>query len=155
MSLATQCCSYCVVTLHGVYSAICNVKSIALLHQHFPQYVCSAQYGCFLYYYYYYYYYTHRHSILFTYSTLLTFLSLIPHSTITITRIFLSLCYSFLLLAGWWLSCSNRCFPPTVGKSKCSHALPEISYFYDSDKPGTFVVANRNLRYTGTDVLKP
>jgi len=25
-----------------------SVESIALLHQYFPQYVCSAQYGCFL-----------------------------------------------------------------------------------------------------------
>jgi hypothetical protein len=42
------------------------LKSIVLLHYHFPKYVCSAQYSCFLefldfifihYYYYYYYYY--------------------------------------------------------------------------------------------------
>ena len=43
-----QCCSCSVVTVHGAYNAICNVKSIALLHQYFPQCVCSAQYGCFL-----------------------------------------------------------------------------------------------------------
>ena len=43
-----QCYSYSVVTIHGAYNDICNVKSIALLHQYFPQCVCCAQYGCFL-----------------------------------------------------------------------------------------------------------
>jgi ABC-type phosphate transport system permease subunit len=46
--LAIQCCSYYVVTVRGAYNAIYYIISIALLHQHFPQYACSAQYGCFL-----------------------------------------------------------------------------------------------------------
>ena len=43
-----QCCNYSVVTIHGTYNAISNVKSIVPLHYYFPKYVCSAQYGCFL-----------------------------------------------------------------------------------------------------------
>jgi hypothetical protein len=43
-----QCCSYSVATIHGAYNAIYIVKSIVLLHQYFPQYLCSAKYGCFL-----------------------------------------------------------------------------------------------------------
>ena len=43
-----HCCSYSVVTVHGAYNAVCNVKSFVRLHQYFPQYMCSAQYGCFL-----------------------------------------------------------------------------------------------------------
>jgi hypothetical protein len=38
------CCSYYVVTIHGVYNATSSVESTVLLHY----YVCSAQYGCFL-----------------------------------------------------------------------------------------------------------
>ena len=48
MSLGIQCCSYSVVTIHGAYIVSSSVESIVLLHQYFPKYVCSAQYGCFL-----------------------------------------------------------------------------------------------------------
>jgi hypothetical protein len=37
-----------VVSVHGAYNAISNIKSFVLLHQYFPQYVCRAQYGCFM-----------------------------------------------------------------------------------------------------------
>ena len=43
-----QCCSYSVVTIHGAYIVCSSIESVVLLHQYFPQYVCSAQYGCFL-----------------------------------------------------------------------------------------------------------
>jgi len=46
----TNCVSreYSVAAVHGAYIVSFNVESIVLLHQYFPQYVCSAQYGCFL-----------------------------------------------------------------------------------------------------------
>jgi hypothetical protein len=33
---------------HDAYNAIYSVKSVVLLHQYFPKYMCSVQYGCFL-----------------------------------------------------------------------------------------------------------
>ena len=48
MSLGIQCGSYSVVTIHGAYIISSSVESIVLLHKYFPQYLCSAQYDCFL-----------------------------------------------------------------------------------------------------------
>jgi hypothetical protein len=42
----------------------------------------------------------------------------------------------------------------TVGKSKCPYELSDISYFYDLQKPGVFVVPNRIFRDTGTQLFK-
>jgi hypothetical protein len=42
-----QCCSYSVVTIYGTCTAISRVECSALLHQYFPKYVYSVQYGCF------------------------------------------------------------------------------------------------------------
>jgi len=36
------------VTIHGAYIISSSVESIVLLNKYFPNYVCSAQYGCFL-----------------------------------------------------------------------------------------------------------
>ena len=36
------------LTIHGAYIVSSSVESIVLLLQYFPNYVCSAQYGCFL-----------------------------------------------------------------------------------------------------------
>jgi hypothetical protein len=43
-----HCCNYSDVTIHGAHIASSCVDSIISLRYHFPQYVCSAQYGCFL-----------------------------------------------------------------------------------------------------------
>ena len=80
-----QCYSCSVFTVCATCNVISHVKCSVPLHQHFPQSVCSAQYGCFLqflnfvfsrhvtvrviliwfqsplYYYYYYYNYYHHH----------------------------------------------------------------------------------------------
>ena len=40
--------SYSVIAIYGAYIASSCVGSIVLLRYHFPKYVCSAQYGCFL-----------------------------------------------------------------------------------------------------------
>jgi hypothetical protein len=46
-------------------------------------------------------------------------------------------------------------FSPTVGKSKWSYALSEMSYFYDVEKTGTFGVRNRILRDIEKELFKP
>jgi hypothetical protein len=43
-----QCCSYSVATVYGAHITSSFVDSNVLLHQHFPKYVRSAQYGSFL-----------------------------------------------------------------------------------------------------------
>jgi hypothetical protein len=48
MSLGIQCCSYSVATVYGAHITNSFVGSNVLLHQHFPKYVCSAQYSSFL-----------------------------------------------------------------------------------------------------------
>jgi hypothetical protein len=59
---------------------------------------------------------------------LLILCSLSPDSTITNIHIFLSLSYCFLLLAGWWLSYSSRCFLPLwESQNICTH------YFHSSE----------------------
>jgi hypothetical protein len=45
-------------------------------------------------------------------------------------------------------------FPPSVVKSKCSHASSEMSYFYYLKKPGTVGIPNRILHDSGTEVDK-
>ena len=45
-------------------------------------------------------------------------------------------------------------FGPTVGKSKCSDALSEMSYFYGLKKPGTFGIPNRILRDADIGLFK-
>jgi hypothetical protein len=47
---------------------------------------------------------------------------------------FLSLSYSFLLVAGWCCPIPTL-FPTMMWKSKRSYALTEISYFYGLEKP--------------------
>jgi hypothetical protein len=42
-------------------------------------------------------------------------------------------------------------FSPIVGKSKCSQALSEVSYFFDSENPRIFSIPNRIFRETGTN----
>ena len=78
-------------------------------------------------------------------------LSLSPHSVITNLHTFHALPYSFLLVAGLWLSyCCRYC-----RKSKCSYAFSEISCFYDWKKnPAVFGVWIRILRDTGTEPFK-
>jgi hypothetical protein len=46
-------------------------------------------------------------------------------------------------------------FSPIVAKLHGSHALPEMSYFYDLEKPGTFGFPKRILRDIETELLKP
>ena len=41
-------CSHSVATIYGTCNDISNDKHFVLPHQHFPQYVLSVQYGCFL-----------------------------------------------------------------------------------------------------------
>jgi hypothetical protein len=49
LSLTTQCYSHsAVATVYGAHITSSCVGCNVLLHQHFPQYVCSAQYGSFL-----------------------------------------------------------------------------------------------------------
>jgi hypothetical protein len=48
MFLRIQCCSYSVATVYGAHITSSCVDSNVLWHKHFPQYVCSAQYGSFL-----------------------------------------------------------------------------------------------------------
>lgn len=73
------------------------------------------------------------------------------NSVITNIHIFLSLSYSFLLVASWCLSYSVDIV--TVGKSKCSFALTEVLYLYDFEKFGTFGIINHILWYMGSDVF--
>ena len=65
---------------------------------------------------------------LFTYPFLILH-SLIPHSIITNLHIFLSFSYSFLLVAGWWLSSSCRCFLPLRESQNIRR------HFYDLQNP--------------------
>jgi len=44
----TQCRSFSVFTIRATCNAISHVECFALPCQHFPQFVCSAQWGCFL-----------------------------------------------------------------------------------------------------------
>jgi hypothetical protein len=46
-------------------------------------------------------------------------------------------------------------FSPTVGKSKCSYAESEKSYFYDLENPKTFVFPNRILGQASLKPIKP
>jgi hypothetical protein len=66
-------------------------------------------------------------------------------------HISISLCYSFLLMPGWWLSYSHR---RSVGKSKYPYTLSGISYVCDLGKAATFGVTNWILRDTGTVPVK-
>ena len=43
-----HCCSYSVFVVYGASISSSCVGSFVLLHLHFPKYVCSVQYGCFL-----------------------------------------------------------------------------------------------------------
>jgi hypothetical protein len=45
-------------------------------------------------------------------------------------------------------------FSPTVGKSKSSYALEDMSYFYDREKPRTFGILNQILWDTETELFK-
>jgi hypothetical protein len=42
-----QCCSYPIVTIHGAYNVISNIKCIILLRQYCPKYMRCSQYGYF------------------------------------------------------------------------------------------------------------
>ena len=44
---AIHCCNYSVFVVYGASISSSCVGSFVLLRQHFPKYVCSAQYGCF------------------------------------------------------------------------------------------------------------
>jgi hypothetical protein len=46
-------------------------------------------------------------------------------------------------------------FLPNVRKSKYLYTLPEMLYFYDLEKPGTFGTLNQSLCDTGTELFKP
>jgi hypothetical protein len=41
-------CNYSVVTIFDTCKVTLYAERFALLHQYFPKYICSAQYGCFL-----------------------------------------------------------------------------------------------------------
>ena len=80
----------------------------------------------------------HHHNTQSTYSFFFSYPFLIlrsfdPHSSIiTNLHSLLSLFYSFLLVAGWWLSYSCRCFLP-LWENKNFHTISEISYFHAWD----------------------
>jgi hypothetical protein len=66
---------------------------------------------------------------------------------------FSSLSFSLLLEAGQWLSCTYTFFP-TVGTSKCSHALSECHIFYDWNNLGHVVSRIEFLWDTITYILQ-
>ena len=45
-------------------------------------------------------------------------------------------------------------FSPTVGKSKCSYALSEVSYFYELEEPGAFGVRKGIFAGYGDELFK-
>lgn len=73
----------------------------------------------------------------------------VHHSIISNLHIFLSLSFSFLLVAGWWLSYSYRCFLPLCGSHVHTHSKCHI--FMTLKNPG---VLNWILWHTGTDLFK-
>jgi hypothetical protein len=110
------------------------------------------------------------HPLKFTYWFLFTYLFLIlhslsPHSLITNLHIFLSLSYSFLLVAAWRLLYSYRCFLALWESQNFRTHWQKCRYFHDSEKPRIFDIPNWILwdsraklfktHKTGTNPEKP
>ena len=66
-------------------------------------------------------------------------------------HIFFSLSYSFVLVAGWWMSCTRR-YALREGQMLV-HFVRNVVILWLC-KPGTFGLPNQMLRDTGTDVFK-
>ena len=76
------------------------------------------------------------HWFLFTYPCL-ALRSLSTHCLITNLHIFLSLSCSYLLAAGWWLSCSCTCFLPPWESQNVSTHCQKCCIFIILDNPAT------------------
>ena len=80
-------CSCSVVSIHGAYIVSFSVESIVLLHQYFPKYACSAQYGSFLQIlYYYYYYYLPMMLVILLFTAALSIISSLADSRVKVRK---------------------------------------------------------------------
>jgi hypothetical protein len=80
--------------------------------------------------------------------------SLSPHSVITNLHVFLFLCNSFLLLAGWWKSsCCCETFLPLWGSRNVGTYCQKNRNFVTWKKSEIFGIQNRIWRDTGTELL--
>jgi hypothetical protein len=77
-----------------------------------------------------------------------------PDSIIIYLLIFLSLSYSLLFMASWWLSYPYRCFLPFLVTSKYLHALSLMPYSYDLKNPRPFCILHQILWDNGTVLFK-